>query len=164
MERRKFLALATAAVLAPAVAWSGPLEDQIVAQLRGQGYDKIAVSRTLLGRTRFVATSASYRREIILNPRTGEILRDFWLQLDEDSDEGPQIFDQDSDDSARGGSSGGGDSGDDGGDDSNDDGDDDDGGDDDGSDDNEPEDRSSDDHEDDSKDDSKEDSEDAEDD
>lgn len=52
--------------------------DSIVAQLRDQGFSSISVERTLLGRTRIVALSEQYRREIIFNPRTGEILRDFW--------------------------------------------------------------------------------------
>jgi hypothetical protein len=50
----------------------------ITDQLRGLGFEQIDVKQTLLGRTRIVARSAEGQREIILNPNTGEILRDFW--------------------------------------------------------------------------------------
>ncbi|MCT8161860.1 hypothetical protein [Pseudoruegeria sp. SHC-113] len=50
--------------------------DRITSQLQDMGYNRIAVSRTLLGRTRIVATAPGKEREIILNPSTGEILRD----------------------------------------------------------------------------------------
>ena len=52
--------------------------DQIAAQLREQGYTRIEVSNTLLGRARIEAKSRDWEREIIVNPRTGEILRDYW--------------------------------------------------------------------------------------
>ena len=50
--------------------------DAIVTELREQGYRQIEIRRTLLGRTRIIATSPSYDREIVLNPSTGVILRD----------------------------------------------------------------------------------------
>ena len=80
MQRRKFLFLASAAIAVPGWAVAGPVEDQIVARLSEQGYTAIKMSRTLLGRRRIVAIGAERRREIIFNPRTGEILRDFWLR------------------------------------------------------------------------------------
>ncbi len=52
--------------------------DEILGDLRAAGYDHIEVSRTLLGRTRIEADSATRHREIIVNPSTGEILRDYW--------------------------------------------------------------------------------------
>lgn len=52
--------------------------DAITRQLRAQGYRSIEVSRTLLGRARIVARRPGEQREIIVNPRTGEILRDYW--------------------------------------------------------------------------------------
>ena len=59
------------------------IQDQVVSQLKAQGYDSIRVSRTLLGRTRIIADSDESRREIVVNPRTGEILRDFWKLKEE---------------------------------------------------------------------------------
>lgn len=50
----------------------------ITGQLRDLGFEQIEVRQTLLGRTRIVARSSEGQREIILNPNTGEILRDFW--------------------------------------------------------------------------------------
>jgi hypothetical protein len=51
-------------------------QEQIVAELRAEGYTRIEIRRTLLGRTRITATSPIYDREIILNPATGVIMRD----------------------------------------------------------------------------------------
>ena len=52
-----------------------------------QGYSDITTSQTWLGRTRIIAIGEDSRREIIVNPRTGEILRDFWQDIDDDDDD-----------------------------------------------------------------------------
>lgn len=83
-----------AALATPVLAVAGPLEDQIVAQLQNQGFDRISVSRTLLGRTRFVATNETTSREIVLDPRTGEILRDLLRDRSGGVDDAPRILDQ----------------------------------------------------------------------
>ncbi len=70
------LALATL----PAAAQAGPVEDSVIRQLRAQGFSRIEVARTMLGRVRIVARSAELEREIIVDPRTGEILRDYWAE------------------------------------------------------------------------------------
>lgn len=57
-------------------------EDSVIAQLRAQGYKRISVERTLLGRVKITASLNGGRREIILNPRTGEVLRDLWIGAD----------------------------------------------------------------------------------
>jgi hypothetical protein len=83
MNRRHLLAMLAAGsfgLAGPALALT--LEERLVSQLRAQGFDRITVSRTLLGRTRILALAPDQRREIIFNPRTGEILRDFWEALD----------------------------------------------------------------------------------
>lgn len=78
MKRRAFLAgLGGLACAAPARA-DAPL-DRVLRDLRRLGYDDISVSSTLLGRTRILAEGGAATREIILNPRTGEILRDLWM-------------------------------------------------------------------------------------
>ncbi|MGV6847287.1 MAG: hypothetical protein ACWA5A_02790 [Marinibacterium sp.] len=59
---------------------AGPVEDNIVRQLRDQGFDRIVVSRTLLGRSRIRASDDGASREIVVNPVTGEILRDYWIR------------------------------------------------------------------------------------
>lgn len=53
--------------------------DDVVQQLKVQGYADISVETTFLGRVRIVAAADGGHREIILNPRTGEILRDLWI-------------------------------------------------------------------------------------
>jgi len=55
----------------------GVAED-IVRQLKRLGFRGVAQERTLLGRVRIVATRSDGQREIIVNPKTGEILRDLW--------------------------------------------------------------------------------------
>ena len=59
-------------------AHAGTLTDAIEQQLRAQGFNKVSVSTTMLGRTRIDAISPTQTREIVVNPRTGEILRDYW--------------------------------------------------------------------------------------
>lgn len=75
MKRLTPLALIAAMALAqPAQAEIG---GDIVAQLRAQGFSQITVTHTLLGRVRILAKGGRLAREIVLNPNTGEILRDY---------------------------------------------------------------------------------------
>jgi hypothetical protein len=74
----RFIAAAGAAALlalagAPA---SADAVEETQAQLRAEGYGNIEVERTLLGRIRITAESATRRREIVIDRGTGEILRD----------------------------------------------------------------------------------------
>ncbi|WP_373051193.1 hypothetical protein [Thalassovita aquimarina] len=120
-------------MLAALPAAADGVRDSVVSQLKQQGYQEITVSRTWLGRIRILARRDGERREIIVNPRTGEILRDFWASED---DSGPVILANPGPPSTGGdGPDGGGsDSGDDGGDSGHGDGGDDSGGDDGGGD------------------------------
>lgn len=129
MKRREFLTYACAGLLVASPAFATDIEQSVLSQLRDQGFSTIQRSRTLLGRIRFVAVGPGMRREVILNPRTGEILRDFWKTTDNSA---PKLLNTTSGDGgeASTSSSGGGEA-DDGGNDDHDDGDDDDGGDDD---------------------------------
>ena len=77
MNRRAVLSISLALLLSATVALAQSFADVVVARLRDQGYSSITVNRTLLGRAQIVGISQTERREIILNPRTGEILRDF---------------------------------------------------------------------------------------
>lgn len=112
-------------------ALSQTFVEQVITQLRAQGFQSIEVERTLLGRTRIAAHRTDGSREIVLNPNTGEILRDLWTSTSgrtsgrinigsaagEDSNSGPG-GDDDNDNSGHGsgGGSGGGDDDDDDGD------------------------------------------------
>ncbi|MBP6736746.1 MAG: hypothetical protein KA139_04880 [Rhodobacteraceae bacterium] len=82
MNRRQFLFIGTAAALVPGAAFAKDFADKIVRRLRKQGYTDISSSRTFLGRVRIVAWRGGESREIILNPYTGEILRDVWTAAD----------------------------------------------------------------------------------
>ena len=74
--------------------------EDLVKLLETQGYVDISVTRTLLGRVRIVAVNSKGRRELICNPRTGEVLRDILLDPDDGMEQSTQSF---------GGSGGGGD-------------------------------------------------------
>ncbi|WP_139188489.1 PepSY domain-containing protein [Aliiruegeria lutimaris] len=50
---------------------------RVVRELRALGYTEITGKETWLGRYRIVATAPGQSREIVLNPYTGEVLRDY---------------------------------------------------------------------------------------
>lgn len=124
IHRRKFLAgLACGLVVATPAAAQDYVAD-IVSQLKQQGFSTIVQERTLLGRVRILASSSDGEREIILNPNTGEILRDLWIPAqgstrkiaivdgtdgtpDDDDDEADDDEDDDDDDDEDGEDGGG---------------------------------------------------------
>ncbi|MGA0540080.1 hypothetical protein [Neotabrizicola sp. VNH66] len=76
MQRRHFLAgLAALAVAGPALADDDTV-DEILRELEEDGYTVITLSNTWLGRVRILASGPRGTREIIVNPATGEVLRD----------------------------------------------------------------------------------------
>lgn len=54
-----------------------PGQDLVTAALRAQGFEVTLVHWTWLGRIRIIAVNADLRREIVINPNTGEIMRDY---------------------------------------------------------------------------------------
>jgi hypothetical protein len=128
MKRRSFLLMTSAAGASVAFPAYADYVNSVRDQLRQQGYRQISVSSTMLGRTRIVAKSKTGTREIIMNPRTGEILRDLWSSAQGSS--GPSIVGSDADDPDDGQDDARDDDGDDDGDDDRDDDSDDDGDDD----------------------------------
>ena len=81
MKRRLFLkglTGAAAAVLVAGPALAASYADDVVTQLTALGFTNIVVETTWLGRVRILAKRNNGLREIVLNPRTGEILRDVW--------------------------------------------------------------------------------------
>lgn len=77
MNRRAFLSMTTLASLGAAgIAHAQTPIERIETVLRRQGFRNIETSRTLLGRVRITADRAGFTREIIVNPRSGEVLRD----------------------------------------------------------------------------------------
>ena len=121
MKRRDFLTLCVVLVAGSAgMARAAPYADKVIAQLNKQGFSHIASETTWLGRMRITATRVDGQREIILNPRTGEILRDIWTRTGPAAASSPIIDDvgqtsgAGSDDGSGAGSAGGPDNGGDG--------------------------------------------------
>ena len=130
MKHWLFAMVLGAAVAVSGQAWAETLGDRLLTELRREGFTDIRIGRTLLGRTRIVARNGDVSREIVFNPATGVILRDYVRGWTRGDAEGP-----------RGGAEGGAGNGteepddDNGGDDDDNGGDDDDDDDDDGDDD-----------------------------
>ena len=76
MLTRLILILALSVAPTHAMSDGHSVRDRIVRELREDGYSEIRISRTFLGRTRFVARSDDRRREIVVT-RTGVVLRDY---------------------------------------------------------------------------------------
>lgn len=55
--------------------------DEILSTLRGHGYLIVENERTWLGRQRVIAEKDDARRELVFNPGTGEILRDYAVKI-----------------------------------------------------------------------------------
>ncbi|OOY30544.1 hypothetical protein BMI88_15365 [Thioclava sp. F36-6] len=62
--------------VAPGLARAETASEAVTRQLKSYGYQNIDVHRTLLGRVRITGTRKGVEREIVLDPRSGEILRD----------------------------------------------------------------------------------------
>lgn len=88
----KRLALCLVLVGAPQFAAAQSFQDQIIGQLRAQGFTEISINQTWLGRIRVTAVRSDLRRELVFNPQTGEILRDFWRTSDDDDNRAPRLF------------------------------------------------------------------------
>ena len=73
-----FAATATLATLNGPLASAQSTQAQIVKVLIDQGFAVRKVKKTWLGRVRIEATGGGLVREVVFNPSTGEILRDFW--------------------------------------------------------------------------------------
>ncbi len=111
MQRRAFV-LGLAGVLTaglPALA-DNRLDPatQVVAELTRQSYSDIKVYTTWLGRVRILAHRDGGVREIVLNPRTGEILRDLWTASNGSEQTVSILDDVNSSNNSRSGSSSGG--------------------------------------------------------
>ena len=121
MKRRVVIGFVAALALVPSAALAQGMAERIADELRRQGFTEIRGGTTLLGRGRVVGVGPEGRREIIFNPRTGEILRDYLrIEGSGGSGSGGGILgsgdrddDDDDDDDDRSGSGGGGNDSDD---------------------------------------------------
>ena len=120
MNGQKLLALVLGGLMAASPVFAGGLADKIAQKMTQLGFSGVRVEETFLGRARITGTRAGVSREIIVNPNTGEILRDLWLNSDGqvraadiDIDDDEDKLDDDG--KGRGRGRGGEDGGDDGG-------------------------------------------------
>lgn len=83
MERiMRKLVLGLAFLAAMAVpGWAQTPEEMIVASLEEQGYHVVTRDRTWLGRIWLLVENGEVRREIVFNPGTGEIMRDYAVMI-----------------------------------------------------------------------------------
>jgi|GEM_PF-1492657 len=102
-RRRLFCALALGGLLAASPAVARSLAESIARQLTQQGFGDVQVEDTWLGRARITGTRGGEAREIVVNPKTGEVLRDLWLN----SEGQVRAFDIDVDDADDAGDDGG---------------------------------------------------------
>ncbi|GAB4388951.1 hypothetical protein [Albidovulum sp.] len=78
MNRRVFvIAAACCLTTAPAFAAAGDAEEIVRQQLAELGFTVTSRSRTWLGRVRLEAVRGPLHREVVINPASGEILRDY---------------------------------------------------------------------------------------
>lgn len=55
--------------------------DMVTAALQRQGYEVESITRTILGRARIIASRGEIWREVVLDLSTGQILRDYAVEL-----------------------------------------------------------------------------------
>ena len=109
MNRRHLLFAAAGVFLASTTFARADEVGDIVRWLKQLGFDDITTSRSLLGRVQIRATGDIGVRELVVNPRTGEILRDVWLDAAGRLVRGkPYVRTADDDESGHSGSSDGG--------------------------------------------------------
>ncbi len=78
IKRRTLLAYAVVAALGGTAAYGQDASEVLIGQLEDQGFRIVLIENTWLGRIRILAEKIGGTREIVLNPNTGEILRDLW--------------------------------------------------------------------------------------
>ena len=123
MLKRTLVSLCVASFMAASPASAAATQESIVAELTEQGFTRIEIGRTLLGRVRVVAYGDGFQREIVFNPGSGVILRD--LSTATGSGSGQKLFKANSGSGSGSSNSGSGSSGSGSDDDSDDDDDDD---------------------------------------
>jgi len=77
----KRVLVVVALLVSGAKAGADTISDQVVKNLRAQGFDVVQMDRTWLGRMWILARNDTTQREVVFNPATGEILRDYAVLL-----------------------------------------------------------------------------------
>src|SRR5210317_826232 len=65
----------------PAFSDMAPTVSVVAEELADQGYQVSRISKTFWGRVKIISRKGELEREVILNPNTGEILRDLVRRL-----------------------------------------------------------------------------------
>lgn len=91
MKRLLFALFLSITVLVFTVIWAAPslaqtaapqtAQERIITALHSEGYTVLQQERTFLGRMWLLVENDTLRREIVFNPGTGEILRDYSVLL-----------------------------------------------------------------------------------
>ena len=76
-RRGLLLSVAAAAVTMAFPAAARDVESELAARLRREGFSIVSRKRTLLGRVRVLAAKGKLQREVVFDPTSGEILRDY---------------------------------------------------------------------------------------
>lgn len=97
----KTILISTSFALLASTALAQSSKEDIIEQLKQQGFTKIEISRTLFGNTRFEATGAGVEREVVLS-KGGTVMRD---RSEKDDEYDDSNNDDDDDDGDQGGDS-----------------------------------------------------------
>ncbi len=77
MNRRVFILASAGFIALGQGAVAAPAEDQVARAISGQGFRITSRKRTFLGRVRFTAVRGNVEREVVVDPSSGEVLRDY---------------------------------------------------------------------------------------
>lgn len=77
----KRILVAVALLVFGAKADADTISDQVVKNLRAQGFEVVQMDRTWLGRMWILARNDTTQRDVVFNPATGEVLRDYAVLL-----------------------------------------------------------------------------------
>ena len=77
MNRRVFILASAGFIALGQGATAAPAEEQVARAISGQGFRITSRKRTFLGRVRFTAVRGNVEREVVVDPSSGEVLRDY---------------------------------------------------------------------------------------
>jgi len=86
MKRRYLMAMLLATAVGAGPAFAASVKDKLVSELKSQGFRNLSITRTWLGRTRITGSNGKFTRELVFNPYSGEILRDYWEEIKSDKE------------------------------------------------------------------------------
>jgi hypothetical protein len=81
MKRREFLLSGTFFLATAGTAFASQSEDEVTRRLHREGFRITQRKRTWLGRIKIQAKNGKKLREIVLDPTSGEVLRDYTEEL-----------------------------------------------------------------------------------